>query len=53
VSGTPISAEALRAVGGLPALECLNLTGTSIDWWFRWRLRRSFPRLRLVATFVT
>jgi hypothetical protein len=52
VSGTPISDKALGVVGGLPNLEWLNLAGTSIGWWARWRLRRSFPRLRVQTTFV-
>jgi hypothetical protein len=49
VSGTPISDKALLVVGKLPTLEWLNLAGTRIGWWTRWRLRRSFPRLRVVV----
>jgi len=52
VSGTPISDKALRVAEGLPNLEWLNLAGTSIGWWARWRLRHSFPRLRVLTTFV-
>jgi hypothetical protein len=47
LSRTPISERALRVAEGLPNLDWLNLTGTSIGWWARWRLRRSFPRLRV------
>ena len=47
VSGTPISDKALRVVEGLPDLDWLNLAGTSIGWWARWRLRHSFPGLRV------
>src|SRR5262249_42577971 len=50
VSGTPISEKALRVVKRLPDLEELNLAGTSIGWWTRWRLRHSFPRLRVLTT---
>jgi hypothetical protein len=53
VSGTPLSANALRVVEGLPDLRWLNLAGTAIGWWARRRLRHSFPRLRLQTTFVT
>jgi hypothetical protein len=49
LSGTRISDKALRVLEGLPNLEWLNLAGTSIGWWARWRLRRSFPRLRLAT----
>jgi hypothetical protein len=52
VSRTPISDKALRVVKRLPDLEWLNLTGTSIGWWARWRLRYSFPHLRVLTTFV-
>ena len=52
VSGTPISAPALGVVAGLPNLEWLNVAGTAIGWWARWRLRRSFPGLRVVTRFV-
>src|SRR5262249_43139689 len=48
LSGTSISDRALRVLEGLPNLEWLNLAGTRIGWWARWRLRRSFPRLRVV-----
>jgi hypothetical protein len=47
VSATPISVKALRIVQELPDLEWLNLTGAPIGWWARWRLRQSFPRLRV------
>jgi hypothetical protein len=53
VSGTPISDKALRVVEALPNLEWLNLAGTAIGWWARWRLRHSFPRLRVLTRFVT
>src|SRR5438445_7742844 len=52
VSRTPISDKALPVVKGLPNLEWLNLAGTSIGWWARRRLRHSFPRLRVLTTFV-
>ena len=51
VSRTPISNKALRVVEGLPDLEWLNLAGTATGWWARWRLRHSFPRLRVLTTF--
>src|SRR5205823_4424941 len=40
LSRTPISIKALRIVDELPDLEWLNLAGTSIGWWTRWRLKR-------------
>jgi hypothetical protein len=49
VSGTPISAKALRVVKALPNLEWLDVAGTSIGWWARCRLRLSFPRLRVLT----
>ena len=52
VSRTPISDTALRVVEGLPDLGWLNMAGTSIGWWARWRLRCSFPRLRVLTTLV-
>jgi hypothetical protein len=52
VSDTPISDKALRVLKGLPNLEWLNLAGTSIGWWTRWHLRRSFPHLRVLTKFV-
>jgi hypothetical protein len=52
LSGTPISTKALGVVKGLRHLKRLNLAGTSISWWVRWRLRRSFPRLKVITKFV-
>jgi hypothetical protein len=52
VSRTPISAHALAVVEELPNLEWLNVAGTAIGWWARRRLRRSFPRLRVLTRFV-
>jgi hypothetical protein len=49
LSRTSISEKALGVVQGLPDLEWINLRGTSLSWWTRWRLRRSFPRLRVVT----
>jgi hypothetical protein len=49
LSGTPISEKALAVVKGLPNLESLHIADTSISWWARWRLRRSFPRLKVVT----
>jgi hypothetical protein len=49
VSRTPISAQALAVVKGLPDLEWINLAGTAIGRWARWRLRRSFPHLQVVC----
>jgi hypothetical protein len=52
VSRTSISDKALRIVEGLPDLRWLNIAGTSIGWWARWRLRYSFPRLRVLSALV-
>jgi hypothetical protein len=49
LSGTPISDKALAVVKGLPDLESLHLADTSISWLARWRLRRSFPRLKVTT----
>jgi hypothetical protein len=50
LSGCQISDQGV--VEGVPNLEWLNLAGTSIGWWGRWRLRHSFPRLRVLTTFA-
>jgi hypothetical protein len=52
LSSTPISEKALSVVEALPGLEWLNLAGTSIGWWARRRLRRSFPRIQVANTLV-
>lgn len=52
LSGTPISPAALSIVEHMPDLRWLNVAGTSIGWWARFRLRRSFPRLRLPTRFA-
>jgi len=49
LSGTLISEKALAVVKGLPNLESLHIADTSISWWARWRLRRSFPRLKVTT----
>jgi hypothetical protein len=51
LSGSPISTKALGVVQHLRHLRTLNLAGTSISWWARWRLRRSFPRLKVITRF--
>lgn len=50
LAGTPVSRKGLRILEALPNLEWLNLAGTSVGWWDRWRLRRSFPQLRVLTT---
>jgi hypothetical protein len=49
VAGTPISKQGLRILVALPRLEWLNLADTSVGWWTRWRLRWSYPRIRVVT----
>jgi hypothetical protein len=46
---TPVSRRGLRVLAELPELEWLNLGGTSVGLWDRWRLRWSFPRLRVAS----
>jgi hypothetical protein len=49
VSGTSVTMQGLRALlSTLPELEWINVGGTKLSWWSRWRLRRAFPRVKIV-----
>jgi hypothetical protein len=50
LAGTPVTGNGLRILKSLPQLGWLNLTDTAVGWWTRWRLRRMFPRLRVVTS---
>jgi hypothetical protein len=50
LAGTAVTGHGLRTVlRSLPSLEWLNVAGTKIGWWSRWRLGRAHPRLRITA----
>jgi Leucine Rich repeat len=50
LSGSQITGRGVsRALGELPNLRWLNIAGMSINWWQRWRLRRSRPNVKIVS----
>jgi hypothetical protein len=49
LSGTWVTEKGLSVVGSLPNLRWLNLADTRLRWWKRWRLYRSYPKLKIVA----
>jgi hypothetical protein len=49
LSDTPITRHGLQVLRGLRQLRWLNLAGTAVGCWGRWRLRRTFPKLQVVA----
>lgn len=49
LASTPVTARGLGVLRELPSLRWLNLGGTRVGLWGRWRLRRSFPGLEVVS----
>jgi len=53
LSGSQISWDGVTTVlEELLNLRWLNIADTSINWWQRWRLRRSRPGVKIIATSV-
>jgi hypothetical protein len=48
--GTPVTGAGLNVIPTLERLEWLHIGGTRIGLWRRWRLRRRFPNLEIVAS---
>jgi hypothetical protein len=46
---TPITRAGLDVIDELPELEWLNIGGTRIGWLERWRLKRLYPDIEIVA----
>jgi hypothetical protein len=44
---TAVSLSGLALLESLPELRWLNVGGTSIGWWSRWRLARAYPHLTI------
>jgi hypothetical protein len=49
LSKTQVTPDGVSAMlGALPNLRWLNIAGTPVNWWGRWRLRRSWPGVEIV-----